>query len=915
MTPPNEDLTGDRILDRAAHAVRVSKPSPAEAEAAAARVHAALKSEADAPFDCAAFRRMTREALAGGLPPQRRLLFDAHTRDCVACRHALRDAREGHARTSKAPAARRPGARRATRWIAAAAALAAVVLGAYVVDRAGFGGGSRLATINVIDGRLFEVSGGSLLPLVKARKISYGAPLRTAPGSNAVVELPDGTRIEMDERTELTLAARGRDTDIRLARGNVIVEAARQKDGHLFVTTGDCEVAVVGTVFAVNAGTRGSRVSVLEGRVHVEKASQETVLLPGGQYTSSAALGPNSFAEEVAWSRNREQYMALIAELATLRAEIAALPGPAARTSTRLLEMMPAQTVAYAGLPNIATNLADSQKVFLDHLRTNAALRDWWAQAAGANGTDRLDEAVQKIQRFGRLLGDEIAVGLVARRGAPPATGDAVGEAEGEVGSVVVLADVRDAAGLRAAIDAELKAAHGDADGLRLVSALPAAPSSREHELVAFIGDDLLIASTDAALVNEAGARRAAGGAFAGTPFGRRMAQVYADGAVWVGGADLGALFRMAEAKGPETEEKATATLQKLGLSDARFLVLESRGDAANAVRKATVEFDGERHGMAAWLSEAAPMGSLEFISPDATFVGAALLKDPAAMLDDLLAAVGDGREGLAQMRAELGVDLREDLLASLGGEAALALDGPVLPIPSIKLVLEVYDAGRLQHALETLVGRANAELAEGQRLALVREEAGGRTWWSLQHASGATYAAYTFEDGYLVLASQRGLIERALANRAAGVSLRSSAKFAALMPRDRDANVSAFGYRGGGESMDALTKALGGLAQGAVPPGGAPSGGSASGPGDLFTSVLAASSGPALVYATGERDRITVGTSGGDTGLLGLTMLLGMAQGHDAGTGAPEAPPAAPPATTPPAAAPPATAPVGTAA
>jgi hypothetical protein len=72
-----------------------------------------------------------------------------------------------------------------------------------------------------------------------------------------------------------SLRLRANDLTIRLGRGSVMVEAAKRRKGHLFVDTGDCRVAVTGTLFGVSAGVKGSRVSVVQGEVHVAQDSQE----------------------------------------------------------------------------------------------------------------------------------------------------------------------------------------------------------------------------------------------------------------------------------------------------------------------------------------------------------------------------------------------------------------------------------------------------------------------------------------------------------------------------------------------------------------------------------------------------------------------------------------------------------------
>src|SRR6267142_300248 len=101
-------------------------------------------------------------------------------------------------------------------------------------------------------------------------------------------------------------------------------------------------------------------------------------------------------------------------------------------------------------------------------------------------------------------------------------------------------------------------------------------------------------------------------------------------------------------------------------------------------------------------------MGSLEYVSPDANVVAGFVVKNPAALVDDLLGVLEtvspDLRKKLDQLQAEHGLDIRNDLAAPLGGEFAFAIDGPILPTPSWKMVFEVNDAAHLQQAFEHVV-------------------------------------------------------------------------------------------------------------------------------------------------------------------------------------------------------------------
>ena len=120
------------------------------------------------------------------------------------------------------------------------------------------------------------------------------------------------------------------------------------------------------------------------------------------------------------------------------------------------------------------------------------------------------------------------------------------------------------------------------------------------------------------------------------------------------------------------------------------------------------------------WLAAPGPMGALQFISPDANVVAAFVVKNPAALVDDLLSALNTVdpkfRENLDQFQRETGLDIRNDFAAPLGGEFAFAIDGPVLPTPSWKMVFEVYDPAHLQQTFERVVDLMNQRPKEGSK-------------------------------------------------------------------------------------------------------------------------------------------------------------------------------------------------------
>jgi hypothetical protein len=146
-----------------------------------------------------------------------------------------------------------------------------------------------------------------------------------------------------------------------------------------------------------------------------------------------------------------------------------------------------------------------------------------------------------------------------------------------------------------------------------------------------------------------------------------------------------------------------------------------------------------------------------------------------------------------------LQINFRADLAATLGGDFLLALDGPVLPTPSWKAVIEVNDSQQLEQTLEKLANASRTQMKGNNVHSIVIESAdvSGQLFYSLRDTStGNTFAQYTFANGYMIVAPTRALIMEALQTYASGNSLAHSAAFRALLPKDANENYSAIAYQ-----------------------------------------------------------------------------------------------------------------------
>ncbi|MDE3195816.1 MAG: FecR domain-containing protein, partial [Acidobacteriota bacterium] len=687
---------------------------------------------------CADFVSLIPAFLAGSLDDGRGLLLEAHTRECVACRHALSDARAGARQVIEFTP--RKAARPYAGWAIAASVTLAAGAGAWYFysQFPALAGGPR-ATVASIEGGLFRVSGDTLTPLAPGAELGENDSVRTSKASSAVLRLNDGSQIEMNQRAQVSVSRTWTGSTVHLALGSIIVEAAKQRRGTLQVLTADCDVSVKGTVFSVDAGAKGSRVAVVEGTVWVDHGQKHDVLHRGDITSTTPELEPVPIRSEFAWSRNSAQYFSLLGELNDIKRQIDAIPAPDLRHETKLMGYLPPDITAVAAIPNIGGTLKQASEIFHDHLKSSGQLNDWWMHLP-ARQRDVFETTIAQFATASGYLGNEIVIAA----------------ADGPV----ILAQT-----VKPGFDAYLK------------SQLP--PDAYDGHVR--LDNNLLIAAG-----NPKDLDRLTGG-FTNSPLYRQIAPLYRQGAGWLFGVDLrGAGFRPAQ-----------------NLAGARYIVGQSRTIGGKTENHASVVFAKDREGIASWLAAPGPMGSLDFISPDAGFAVSMLLRNPSLIVKDVT--------GMIQ-GSDLNSDLKNEIASSLGGEVTVALDGPLFPVPSWKLAAEVYYPERLQAAIAKAAADYNATPNHDRTgdLKMTRQDVDGRTFYNLKFDKLPWAAEWTFFDGYWIAAANRELIVRSIQNRETGYTLSHSKQFRDQLPHDTTANYSAVIYHSLNQALAPLNALLG---------------------------------------------------------------------------------------------------------
>ncbi len=743
-----------KYIDQLLTEIREQEPTAAEAEQASARVRQRLfpSPEAHGPLtgtairNCAGFVELFPASLAGSLDSARQLLLDVHVRECVECRRSLNRMKQGAAQVVVMP----PPRQRVNYQAWAIAASVVLVTGAVaywgVYEFPALHGGPR-ATVEQIDGALYRVSGSALVLISAGTALNENDLVRTAKNSTATLRLNDGSKVEMNQRAEVYVTRELTGSTVHLSLGSIIVAAAKQRSGELHVATADCNVSVKGTVFSVDAGTKGSRVAVAEGTVWVDHGTQHDVLHKGDQTSTAPDMTPAPIAQEFTWSRNSSQYLSLLGDLADVRQKISAIPAPGLRYHSNLISYLPADAVAVAAIPNIGGAMDQANAIFQQKLAEKGALADWWNRMPAAK-RDNFEKEMQQLTTASQYLGNEIVVYATSFNSTP-----------------VIMAEE-----IRPGLDTYLKG--------------QLAPSLVAHMTF----DNNLFVISDTPVTTSGG--------FTGTALYQKIAPEYQQGAGWLFAADLTTI--------------APDMPVKTGMQDVRYFLATSKvvsgGTLADSENRASVTFAKDRTGVASWLGVPGPMGSLNFVSPDAGFVVTTILKNPTLVVDDLMSSMSK----VADQQLAL-----TDLASAFGGEVTIALDGPMLPVPALKFVAEVYDPGRIQSAFTKLATEFNTSHGDHERtgnLSITESVADGQTYYTLKFDKLPWEADWTFVDGYWVAASSHELVARSIQNRQTGYTLPKSAAFQQRLLHDGSTDFSALVYHNMGQTLTPLLGLLGGF-------------------------------------------------------------------------------------------------------
>ncbi|PIE02775.1 MAG: hypothetical protein CSA81_05515 [Acidobacteria bacterium] len=779
---------------------------------------------------CEDFQKLIPAYVKKELSEAKMILVGDHTRSCVPCRKHLQAIKQPAFETVTKPARSKASSsswNKSIIWKAAAAfiALSFIGLSYRVLNIEQWF--SPDTSIEIVEGSFYQLSNHQLVQHSGEQVLSYGVEIRTPRDGNSILELPDGSRVEFSRRSIFNIRKSNGETTIQMTAGKALIEAAKQRDGHLFVNLPDCNISVKGTVFSVNAGPKGSRVSVLEGEVHVKKGKNTTVLLPGNQYTSQTALKRVPLEREIAWTKAPSRLAPLMESIADAAAQFEAeIAAEGTRYHSELLPLMPENTLFYAGFPNIGEATLDVFNTIKEQLDLYPELQEVVPQEVLNSYQEEYAYLITFLGELCTYFGNEIAMSIAGE----------------DVNTLAPLFLVESSGkqGLEEYVHAQLENMEeevvtqiefvDDPDGIQQAA----------KTLYVWTTENHIAASPDAGTLQNLKSAISAGEntGFTSSDFFQTLDDVYQSGVSVVFGINLSKLI---------SEDAIDRQLQNTGLESLNNFIFIKRQAIMDSSFEANLSFKEERQGFASWIAEPTPLESLTFLSQETHLFASVSTIDPEIMLNDFMLTMKTNEQwkNIMLKDQESLMDFLHDLAVALGGEVTFALDGPILPVPHWKVVAEVYDTTLLNETIEGLVALANQH--NNLQVLITESNLNGQKVYEVKSEKYGTSIYYTFIDGYVLVVPNLSLIEQTQKNRSYGLSIASSEKFTQILPADSYSEFSGMVYIDP-STLTSLRSKINQLNNSNTMQ-------------DLPLRMV-----PKLLYCYAEEDRITLSSTGGDS-------------------------------------------------
>ncbi len=532
--------------------------------------------------------------------------------------------------------------------------------------------------------------------------------------------------------------------------------------------------------------------------------------LPGSAQTprKTAPVKPRTYPKntpskpkaspEADWTKDLDKFPGLLPEFGKLAVRLAGeVHAPPARTQSKLMDLVPGNTVGFMAIPNYGDAAQQALRIFREQREQSPVLRDWWQHGAVATEGPKFEQSLEKFIRLASYLGDEVIFSFSM-------------DGKGSDGDFLLMSEVKNP-GLKSYLEQFAKDVADPGEKIWVIldsQQLASAKDAAKGTPYILSRPDLIVMSSSLSALRALDAKIGHGEPRARTAFTDRVAQAYQNGAGVIVAIDAEKILSSG-AIGTASNPAQKSLLENSGLLALQYLVMEHKNVVGQPASQMEVHFSRQRQGVASWLAPSAPLGALDFFSSDATTAMDLLLKNPGEIFSDILnfasATNPASTAGLGQMEQSLDIDLKRDLLSKLSGEVAYEIEVPREEggMPIWRVALRVNDVDGLQETLGKLMKTTHVEAT--------RYEDSGFPLHRLDVPNGprSVEIHYGFVDGYLLVAPSRTALTQSIKMHRSGQSLAKSAKFRDSVPAGHSTDASGFTYQNTASFLAPLMKQL----------------------------------------------------------------------------------------------------------